>query len=653
MKSTGISTFRFTVYYLCGVGNVLYESEFQNVHQRSNERGLIMASKGTGRRSESGNKGIDRRSFLKSAGLGAIGLGAANTLMACSQDSGTENTAGNSSGSSAVDGSSGIASWRTAPDPIPENEIIESHSTDVVVIGAGHAGIAAARELTEQGRSVVLLDKFAEGNHTALGNAAGCLNSTYLLNKGVDPIDPIEFFNNWQLNTNNSSQPTLIMKYAQNSGEAVDWFIVEMASDEEMATTSVQYWPRDSETRSKMMDNIGPFKFWSSSIDLYGTLTMTDIHNRNIERIKELGGGYFPGTTGCYLIQDDEGGITGVVAKSEEGYLRFDCTAVVIATGGFGGNEEMRKDLLSDLYYELCDGDMISTTMNMDSDGSGIAMAYWAGAKIEESRTIATMDGRTPWIGGTPGLSLAIGHPQGIFLNEKGRRFENEFWGPIESRHRSVLVQNRDRFYCVYDSNLPDYMESVVPSHGATDPTPEGLQSTRDAMEAAVAAGSAGYSSMSSGPMGESEILFWYGAETLEEAVSYLDADDKVKQNILDSVERYNGFVEAGADQEFGRDPAVLFPIKDGPFFVQVVDKNSSIGNLMVTMGGLIVDGDQQVLGGDAWRPIKGLFASGNCTGGRFGDDYFSPIFGVSLGIAITLGRECGRSVLQFLDGEL
>ena len=542
--------------------------------------------------------------------------------------------------------------WRIPPAAIADSEIIEEYTADAIVVGAGHAGIAAAREIAEQGKSVILIDEQADGNHRALGNAAGCLNSKYLLNKGVKPIDPIEFYNNWMLNCNNGAQPGLIMKYAQNSGEANDWFWIEVADEEQLATTTVQFWPRNDTERSKMLDNVGPHKFWSSSIDMYGGYSTTVAHNLNIEIIQARGGQFFPGMHGEQLVVDSGGVVTGVIAKGDAGYFKFSGKAVILTTGGFGGNFGMRMDLLDDLYYQQVDGQDSLSTMIMDRDGSGIAMAYWIGAKIEEGRTIATMDGRTPWMNGTPAMSPSIGYPQGIWLDATGNRFENEFWGPIEFRHRSILVKNRELFYGVYDSKLADYMEYVPPSHGTTDPTPQGLQSIRDAQDEAVAAGKDGYAIVTRGMFGETEQLFWYGAETLEEAVSYINADDKVKQNILASVERYNGYVDAKADQEFGRDPAVLFPIKEGPFFVQVV-KSNSIGNLMVTMGGLIVDHEQRVIGGDRWLPIEGLFASGNCTGGRFGDDYFSPIYGVSLGICVTLGRECGRSVLKYLDGTL
>jgi succinate dehydrogenase/fumarate reductase flavoprotein subunit len=610
------------------------------------------------RTKERTNEGMDRRDFLKGAALVGAGVVGAGALAACSPGAETDGggasnaPSGGGAGTTTPAASGSTAAWRTAPQPIAGGEIVEEYSADVVVVGAGHAGIAAAREAAEQGKSVILLDLAEEGAHMAMGNAAGCLNSKYLLNKGIKSIDPIEFYNNWQINTNNGAQPALIMKYAQNSGDANDWFWIDVATEEQLATTTVQFWPRNATERSKMLDNVGLHKFWSSSIDMYGEYSTTVAHNLNIDIIKAKGSQCFTGMHGEQLVTGSGGEVTGVIAKGAAGYVKFSSKAVVLATGGFGGNPEMREDLLHDLYYEQVEGQDNISTMMMDGDGSGIAMAYWIGAKIEEGRTIATMDGRTPWINGTPAMSPSIGYPQGIWLDASGNRFENEFWGPIEFRHRSILVKNRDRFYGVYDSKLADYMEYVPPSHGTTDPTPENLQAVRDAQQAAIEAGSAGYALVSNGFFGETEQMFWYGAATLEDAVGFIDADDKVKQNILNSVKRYNGYVDAKADAEFGRDPAVLFPIKEGPFFVQVIDKNSSIGNLMVTMGGLIVDGEQRVLGDD-WLPIPGLFASGNCAGGRFGDDYFSPIYGVSLGICVTLGRECGRSVVQYLNGEL
>lgn len=580
---------------------------------------------------------ISRRDFIKGTLATTASLAAAGLLSGCSTQ---EPTATPTPDSSSTTPSAG--SWRIPMAPVAQSEIAETVETTVLVIGSGHAGIAAARQVAESGVDVILIENQDADIYQAMGNAAGCINSQYLLNKGVEAVDPVDFYNNWQINTNNGGQPDLVMKYAQHSGEACDWFITELASEEEMATTSTQYWPLNENNREHMLGQIGVHKFWSSSIDLYGDLKMTDIHKRNHAKIEESGHGQVIfNTKAQYLLQDESGKTTGCVAKNSDRYVCYKAKAVVLATGGFGSNDDMMQDLLADLIDEMQEGDQLSN-MRMDRDGSGIAMGYWAGGKLEH--TIATMDGRTPWIGGKPGLALSIGHPQGMWMNAKGKRFMNEYWGPIEFRNKPVLHMNRDRFYAVYDSQLPEHLKYVAPNHGTKDPTDAFLGNVQKAMDEAVQAGSAGVQV-------EDPTSFWYGAESFEELVSFIDADEKVKQNILTSIERYNALCKEGKDQDYGREPSLMFPIEQGPFFLQVIDHDSSIGNLMCTMGGLIVDGDQKVLG-DQFNPVPGLFATGNCSGGRFGEDYFTPLFGASIGMCITLGRECGKSVVDYLNEE-
>ena len=70
------------------------------------------------------------------------------------------------------------------------------------------------------------------------------------------------------------------------------------------------------------------------------------------------------------------------------------------------------------------------------------------------------------------------------------------------------------------------------------------------------------------------------------------------------------------------------------------------IGGFLVTVGGLLTDEYQNVLN-QKKDPIPGLYATGNCCGRRFGLQYSTPIAGVSIGIAMTLGREVGRIVAE------
>ena len=333
--------------------------------------------------------------------------------------------------------------------------------------------------------------------------------------------------------------------------------------------------------------------------------------------------------------------ITGVIYidNETEQYYRATVKAVVIATGGFGSNTMMKNDLLSDIMYNKQAQDT-SAGMGM-RDGSGVKMAVWAGARLEENPP--TMDGRQTWLNSRP-AAPSYGYPQGIFMDYTGQRFMNEFWGPIEHRGFPTFYMNRELMFALYDDTLPERLEYVACSHGSTQPSASHLASIREKMNEAYA---------NKGTLTNIGDLSVYAGDTLEECLGYAGITDaKVIANMKKAVESYNACCAAGKDTEFGRDPKLLFPIEKGPFYLQVSAGDATIGNLMATMGALWTDSEQRVLG-ENWKPIPGLFATGNTVSGRFGRDYFTPLMGVSIGIAVCLGREAGLSVDRWMKDEL
>ena len=609
-------------------------------------------------------KNISRRDFLKSAAAGAAGIGLMSVgLVGCSSSSSAETetetdeaaeevaeevveeaaeeAAAETASTEATQITETVyssASWRIKPDPIDESEIIETYDVDVCVVGLGHSGAAAAIELSEEGYTVIAIEKKAEEVFTTTGTDIGHINSALSESLGGGSgYDPIEFFNNWMLNTANAANPTLAMKFAQNCGEAVDWWAEKGGDDIE--PTLVFEGPNDE--RPNIVTEVGPFHFYCSSVNFNDAVCITN----SKDSVEADGVSKFLfGCTGEQLLTDDDGNVTGVVAQNADGeYFQVNCQAVIIATGGFGGNTEMANDLLVDLKYVLQDNDNFNG-MGMDSNGDGIRMAYWVGGRLEQNP--GTMDGKATWQTSSPALVPMLSHPQGIHLDYTGRRFYNEYWGPIEMRSRPLMTRNRELFYCVYDDNLTTYMQYVPASHGTTDPTEETLAGVREILDAAYAVKGTGYTD-------ETSQSVWYAGDSIEECIEAIGIEDeRVANNIIASVESWNACCEAGADSEYGREDTFLFPINQGPYYIQVNENNEILGNFLTTVGALITDGDQRVLGED-WKPITGLFATGNATGGRFGWDYFSPAYGVSVGIALTLGREAGKSVGQYLNGEL
>ena len=98
-----------------------------------------------------------------------------------------------------------------------------------------------------------------------------------------------------------------------------------------------------------------------------------------------------------------------------------------------------------------------------------------------------------------------------------------------------------------------------------------------------------------------------YAADDYETLGKYLGYAGQSLENFVATIERYNELCEKGFDEDFGKDPSLLFPIKTPPFYGFAGTK--ALGVLMVTVGGLLVDENGAVLGKD-YRPIPGLFAA-------------------------------------------
>ncbi|MCD8338049.1 MAG: FAD-dependent oxidoreductase [Lachnospiraceae bacterium] len=518
-------------------------------------------------------------------------------------------------------------SWKDAPDPVDDSEIVETYDADVVVVGHGYAGLNACRYLASQGISVILIESQSEDSYQAMGNEAGTPNASVLLDLGVPEIDPIEYYNNWMVNSGYQANPGLVMKFCQNSGAAMDEYL-SVLSEEDLSYMTTAFYP----PTEHQMSSIGAYKFWPSTCSFYSSeCNQTYIHQKNREKAIEDGATFLFSTEAQQLVMEDDA-VVGLIATNADGdYIKFNCQAVILATGGFGANSQMQEDLLTDLGGCLTPDESFSVLM--DSDGRGIQMGYWVGAKLD-SLGIPTMNGK----------HYHPGYPQGVWLDADGKRYCNEYWGPIEFRGRPALQMQRS-FYAFYDSKLPEYLEYSVPSHGSTYADEDTIAGVEEELANALAAGSEGVQGNDL-----SATYTRYGAETLDELLDLVCTDDTVKENIKASIERYNELCEAGTDEDFGRESELMFPVKEGPFYCDI--KVPDIGWMMCTCGGLLINAEQQVLD-DYYKPIKGLFASGNCASGRFGTEYFTPTPGVSLGTTITLGRECGKSVEKFLNGEL
>ena len=598
--------------------------------------------------SKATNQGMSRRSFIGMGAVAAMAAGAAG-LAGCapsgssaggSESASDANTQATAQGAGASDvhiHNVTDTSWMTPPAEV--TDFAKELTCDAVVCGHGFAGITACRELAEQGKKVILIEKQPEDTYAAVGNEFAALNAKILQERGVPHIDPIEFYQNFMKITGNMPNPTLVMKFAQNSEENSNWYL-DRLTEEDFATMTTAFFP----PTEHQLTELSGIKFWPSVCSFYGECNQTEIQMYNQAAAEEAGAEFYFGTTAEYIIMEN-GAVAGLVASDADGYVKITCKAVVCACGGMGGNPDMMAYFMPDMAQALVEGESLNSMSA--NDGRGVQMAYWAGAHLETTPIPGmNMKGLS-----VPGKMNCL--PQAVWIDESGRRFCNEFYPTSEQRGYQTTFMSRKTKYAVCDNNFTEYRQYTLPQHAGFTASEENIASLREALDTAYAKFKGTYEEPAEeegqggpgggGPMTSVEFI---ADDTLEGLAGQLGLTGDAATEFVAQIERYNGYCEAGADAEFGRAAEVLFPVKDGPFYACTFDP--VLGETMVTMGGIITDGDMNALDAN-YEPIPGLYMAGNDCGRRFGTEYVTPIPGVSLAFALVLGRECGKSVAKFL----
>jgi predicted oxidoreductase len=344
--------------------------------------------------------------------------------------------------------------------------------------------------------------------------------------------------------------------------------------------------------------------------------------------------------------------VTGVIAQNTEGqYIKFMAKKAVVLSGGdYGGNPEMYRALQDEqrwLYesHGLDTGELCCS--GFGRNGSVIKMGLWAGGSMDpcpralvspqvmfKSDDYATnvlrwgagfAEGQNPW-----------GNPF-VWLDSKGKRFTDETFMGVYGQLQRAERMKPGRYYAFFDKKWADLMSRSAPEHFSQ---PMGTSDTLD-YEALFASwverGAKGAETTKGGT-----VCAW-GANTLEELLDYMGFNEEMKVSVKAEIETYNTYCENGEDEDFGRDPKMLLPINEGPFFgMYSVAENPMTGT--VTLNGLVIDENQRVLDYN-YNPIVNLYACGNNSGGRFALEYSTPIAGLTLGMAMTLGRVLGKEL--------
>jgi hypothetical protein len=609
---------------------------------------------------------LTRRGFLAGAALVGAGVVGAGALAACAPSTpsdsggaggggGTGGDGGDPSGEAGAPSANTQSGWRVQPET--PTDAADGGTYDVVVVGHGYAGVTSCRELSEQGFKVALLEVQPESSYAASGNESAALNSRVLdrvtAYNPVPHVDPVEYFDNWMTMIGNQGNPGLVMRYCQNMGDNIDWYY-DSLTDEDFATITHTGWPNEGETWEHILPSIGPIKFWPGTFSAYSEeCNQSKIQGYNRDKARAAGAEFFFETRGQQIVVEG-GTIAGVIATdADDNFIRYNCKAVVVATGGFAYNEEMLNDLMPDIADNMTDdevwkdafgGERFPAPEGMQYMGDGIKMAHWAGAHLES--LVAGMNSKH--IQPPSGMTNL---PQAVWVRADGRRFCNEFYPIVEQRGVPNVYMTREPIHCVFDDDFTTYRSYYVPQHGGAEPSEATIQTLRDGMDKAyqkflgtwVEPEETGEEDPMAAMFAPPEYI---ADDTLEGLAGQLGLTGDAVTAFVEQIGRYNQYCTAGLDEEFGRYSETLFPVEKGPFYG--VSGNPGFGEIMCTCGGIITDAEQNALDKD-FNPIPGLYVSGNDCGRRYGIEYITPTPGVSLSMAITLGRECGKSVAKWL----
>ena len=463
--------------------------------------------------------------------------------------------------------------------------------TDIVVVGAGGAGMTAAIAAANEGKSVVILEsqsmvggnsvratgglnaaKTPAQDENEFNEAAGVEKtlesaaSDYADNETITALaktvseqwaayqaNPVGYFDSVELMELDTmiggkgiNDPALVETLCSNSADAIVWLSeqgIDLPSVSSFGGASVKRIHRPLDGEGKVV-SVGSYMI-----------------PRLESKCKELGVDVMLNTTATKILTDANGAAVGIEATGKNGNtVTVNAKAVILATGGFGANLDMVVQYKPDLKGFM-------TTNAAGAQGQGIDMAVAIGAgtvDMDQIQIHPTVEANTAAL-----ITEGLRGDGAILVNAEGNRFTDEV-GTRDVVSAAEIAQTGSYSWLVIDQAMVD-ASSVIQGYITKGYTVTGSTYA----ELADAMG--------------------------------VDADA-----FTATMEKWNACVEAGKDEEFGR-TSFANPLNTAPYYAIKVT-----AGIHHTMGGLTINSDTQVLAGDG-TVIDGLYAAGEVTGGVHG----------------------------------
>ena len=469
-----------------------------------------------------------------------------------------------------------------------EDRVID---TDIVIVGAGGAGMTAAIAAANEGRDVVIVESQAMvgGNsvratggmnaaktpaqdENEFNEAAGVEKtletaaSEWADNEAITALantvaeqwaayqaNPEGYFDSVELmeldtliGGHGINDPALVEALCSNSADAIDWLAeqgIELTSVSSFGGASVKRIHRPVDSEGKTI-SVGSYM-----IPLLQS------------KCEELGVEILLNTTANKILTDADGAAVGIEATDKNGAaVTVNAKAVILATGGFGANLDMVVEYKPDLAGFM-------TTNAAGAQGQGIDMAVAIGAgtvDMDQIQIHPTVEYNSSQL-----ITEGLRGDGAILVNAEGNRFTDEV-GTRDVVSAAEIAQTGSYSWLVIDQAMVD-ASSVIQGYIKNGYTVSG--------------------------------------ETYEELAEAMGVDAAA---FAATMEKWNAAVAAGVDEEFGR-TSFANPLDTAPYYAIKVT-----AGIHHTMGGLTINPQTQVLAGDG-TVIDGLYAAGEVTGGVHG----------------------------------
>ncbi|KRL55795.1 flavocytochrome c [Furfurilactobacillus rossiae] len=448
-------------------------------------------------------------------------------------------------------------------------------SYDVVIIGSGSTGMVAAIQAHELGLKPVIFEKMPKigGNTMRASSGMNAAETNVQLHHGV--VDSYEdLYAETLKGGGDLNDKELLGYFSSHAALSIDWL-----ADHGIRLDDITITGGMSKMRTHRPASMAPI----------GAFLVTELSK--VVQKDELP--LFTGVTVNSLVKDSDGKVTGVNATLPDGSQKVvGGKAVILATGGFGANNDMIEKYRPDLKG-------YKTTNQPGATGDGLKLATDAGAALVQMDQIQVhptvqQDNPHAFL-----IGEAVRGEGAILVNAQGKRFVNEL------TTRKVV------------SNAI----TALPEHSAYLILDQGIRSRVKAIEF--------YDSIGLVVTGPS----------LSELAGKLNMD---VDTLSSTVSTWNTAVADHDDKEFGRSTGMDRDISAGPFFAIHIAPA-----IHYTMGGIKANHKTQVLD-ESGQIIPGLFAGGEVVGGLHGNN---RIGGNSIAETVIFGRQAGEQVYDYIKG--